>query len=116
MLRIEEYNGSWWITGSWTFDFREDLKYLGGKWNPKERAWVIPLATCVVGLQEKVNARKEEEKLKRKEQQRLEEENFKLHPPYWVCCGKAEIIDKKRQHTGCSQHGFRVRGFLFTGD
>ena len=92
------------VTGK-TFDVKEKLKALNGKWNPTLRAWVVPtlteadradlLAACP---QRPFTAIKPVEK------------------PYWVCCDKAIIVNAGRQTTDCPIHQFRVRGAHFTGD
>jgi len=83
-----------------TYHFKEYIKSVGGKWNPVEKVWRVPLTADLSCLQPRpyVHAR-----------------------PYWLCCDKAEIIDFKRKHSACREHAhdgntFRVGGNIYTGD
>ena len=128
------------VTGS-TFDIKEELKKLGGRWNPEKRAWQIlaiydteevrnmlkdALAKKMV---EKKNKAKEErdvarakvvfanspEGKKKAVLDALEKKNT-TGQYWWVCCEDCEVRHWSEEITSCKVHGFRVGGAIFTGD
>jgi len=102
------------ITGK-TFIWKEQIKALGGIWNPEQKAWRIPRSTDISEL--KASVLKKEIDICTKLFLSIE----KKTKPYWVCCDNALIVDRVRQHSVCRAHAidgndFRVRGAIFTGD
>ena len=92
-----------------TFDYKERIKELGGRWNAEEKIWLIPLGTDLSPLYLPLPLP-------------LPLPPPVLPQPSWVCCNKAKIISyDKKQHI-CDIHGnphqsnFFVRGCLYTGD
>ena len=90
------------VTGK-TFEYRERIKGLRGRWNPIMKAWIIPLGTDLTILEEPLPI------------------SMAL-PPHWLCCAKAVILNYDKQQYVCSSHGdpnqsiMFVRGALYTGD
>ena len=87
------------VRGS-TFAVKEQLKALGGRWNPEKRFWTLPStsASAVASLNGPAPSRAP-----------------------WICCDKCEVIDWSRKYTMCQAcavdgNAFRVRGVVFTGD
>ena len=35
---------------------------------------------------------------------------------HWLCCADCSVVDWARKHVSCKEHGFFVRGRLYTGD
>jgi len=91
-----------------TYDVKEQLKALGGVWQPEEKSWLLPsdtdLSTIIVPAPAAAPASSH---LKSK--------------PSWVCCDDARVIDYRLQMHYCercgrdNEHVFR-RGTLYTGD
>jgi hypothetical protein len=105
-LTFQETDKGIVVTGK-TFDYKDRIKALGGRWNTEERSWLIPLGTDLAPLYEP------------------------LPPPppppppptpSWVCCDKATILSYPRQQHWCTAHGdphqssFFIHGRLYTGD
>jgi hypothetical protein len=117
-----------------TFPVKENIRGLGGRWDPVRGVWTLPLdldtdeARIHVGALTKAEeeraaaaaagAMKEErqEKVAKKEEKRranaavknLELEKWCLADTSeiysWVCCEKCEIIDFRKGHTSCMAH------------
>ena len=124
-----------------SFYVKDELKALGGKWNPTMKAWIV--ATLTKGDQvaletAAVNAIREEKHTRNAERaaeraaskagpkplpqagpKPLPQAGLKPLPnplPWWICCDKVTFVDWEEQHVSCREHGFRVRGAFFTGD
>ena len=88
------------VTGK-TYEYREKIKGLRGRWNPDMKAWIIPLGTDLAILHEPLSV---------------------TVPPRWLCCEKAVILNYDKQQHICTRHGdphqsnLFVRGALYTGD
>jgi hypothetical protein len=117
------------LTGK-TFDVKEKIKSLGGKWNPERRVWTLPLAmdtdelrtqlgaltqaeeACVVATVEVVEPRavsSGQARVKRsKASKNLELVKWCLADTTgkysWVCCEQCEIVDLKKGHSSCRAH------------
>ena len=116
----------WRVTGK-TFIWKEEIKTLGGKWNPAQKAWRIPHATDISELKAAV-LKKEVDycvdlllAFEAKEKATKEVIVVKAAKPWWVCCDKAVIVNAQYKWTTCTVHAvgdntFRVRGGIFTGD
>jgi hypothetical protein len=86
-----------------TFDFKDEIKAVGGKWNNANKTWTVPKDTDLEFLNIK-----------------------KAKPvyiaPYGICCQKAKIMDEYWQgpmYILCEEHGKRPttkKGFGYTGD
>ena len=103
-LKFEQQQIGIVVTGK-TFDVKEKLKALGGKWNPTLRAWVV--ATLTEADRADLLAVKIDTPFSAL---------GGIQKPHWVCCEKAIIVNWGRQTTDCPAHQFRVRGAFFTGD
>jgi hypothetical protein len=100
------------ITGK-TFIWKEQIKALGGKWNPQQKAWRVPNTTDISELKAAV-LKKEIDICSR-----LFLESEKR--PYWLCCNKAVILDEEHKLSTCKacaegSNTYRVRGAIYTGD
>ena len=58
------------IVSGKTFDAKETIKALGGKWDPKRRVWTLPLAMYTDDTRARLGIMSEEEK--RRQEERLE--------------------------------------------
>ena len=58
------------IVSGKTFDAKETIKALGGKWDPKRRVWTLPLAMDTEDTRARLGIMSEEEK--RRQEERLE--------------------------------------------
>jgi len=118
------------LQGSDTFDLKEVIKSVGGKWTAVNKSWTIklpadlePLNTAIKTLSAK---RSEEFKAKRDaaKAQRLFDASpegiakkkaeakqlvlnalelkKKTGAYYWICCEECEVIDWQRAHTSCN--------------
>jgi hypothetical protein len=93
-----------------TYDVKEQLKALGGVWQPEEKSWLLPSGTDLSTITPPAPA--------------APVAKAKAMPspkPFWICCDDATIIDYARQMHYCkrcgrdNEHVFR-RGMLYTGD
>jgi hypothetical protein len=95
------------LTGK-TFDLKDQIKVLGGKWDNAKKTWILPKDTNLDFLKIKTVIRKT---LRRK-----------AIPAYGCCCEKANIMEEYWQgpmYYQCEDHGKRPtteRGFGYTGD
>jgi len=119
------------IVGGNTFYAKEDIKALGGKWEPSSKTWALPIqldsTSLRTTLQDKRTATEKSIKETEKAQKKAEKayaaspegraaaaaaehqlilnclEQKKTTGAYhWICCDKCVVIDWKRQHTSCS--------------
>lgn len=123
------------ITGK-TFPIKENIKAIGGLWNPKAGQWEIPIANDTPQMRAELSALVKEAM----KAQRLP----KVAPPtnelmrwalaskaskkgdfHWICCEMCHVMDWERRHTSCMVHShsdgqspntFRINGKLYTGD
>jgi len=133
------------ISGN-TFEAKEAIKELGGRWDAPRRIWTLPLEMDTEETRTRLGAIKpplvlsEDERraaAAEKEQKRraaaaaknrelvqscLADKSGKY---WWVCCDKCEIVDFKKGHTSCRAHAhwdgqswcsFRIFGSLYTGN
>ena len=123
------------VTGK-TFHVKDELKTLGGRWNPLEGCWTLPLSSDTPEMRDNLtNMLKEKVVVQKKARAKTvtSEEMVKaalaqkaIDGSYqWICCDQCKIIDWARQHTTCDAHAidcglwknnFFVRGRLYTGD
>ena len=100
------------VKGYKTYEWKEHIKALGGKWNPQTKTWSIPHSTDIGPLIILVESYKEE----------LRKAAAAYVPPYGKCCAKAVYTMEYEQgpaHYECSDHGARPitkKGFGYTGD
>jgi hypothetical protein len=100
-------DGSHQVTGR-TFDFKDEMKALGGKWNNPTKTWTLPKDTNL----EFLLVKKVIPKAVRP----------KIIPSYGCCCEKGKIMEEYWQgplYYQCEEHGKRPttsRGFGYTGD
>jgi len=127
--------------GGKTFNIKDRLKEVGGRWNPQKSIWSIPTASDTPELREELEAlatqKKKEEDAAKKEARiyakspegkvaaaAAEKQRIKaavVAGSTWICCENCEVIDWIKQHTYCQACGvdgnsFRVRGNIRTGD
>ena len=132
------------LTGK-TFDLKEKIKALGGKWNPERRIWTLPLGIDMDEIQTHLGTLKPVEEIpqiptrgkliERAQKKRLAAKAKDLElvkwcladtsgKYSWVCCEKCEIVDFKKGHSSCMAHAhwdgqswcsFRIFGSLYTG-
>jgi hypothetical protein len=108
-LTFEETEKGIVVSGK-TFDYKDRIKQLGGRWNAEDKTWLIPSGTDLAPLHEPLPI-------------------ASLLPPpappalpSWVCCDKATILSYPRQQHWCTAHGdpnqssFFIHGRLYTGD
>ena len=119
------------LTGK-TFDVKEKIKGLGGKWDPNRRLWTLPLSmdTDEVRTQLGALSQGEEERImavttlleRRARAASLKHsravakaaaKNLELvkwcladttGKYSWVCCEQCEIVDLKKGHSSCRAH------------
>jgi hypothetical protein len=114
------------LTGK-TFDVKEKIKSLGGKWNPERRVWTLPLAmdsdelrtqlgaltqASVIEIAEAERrtasggqARLKHSKAAAKNRELVEWCLADTSGKYsWVCCHQCEIVDLKKGHSSCRAH------------
>jgi hypothetical protein len=117
------------LTGK-TFDVKEKIKSLGGKWDPDRRVWTLPLAMDTDELRTQLGALTQAEearlvatvevvepravsggqaRMKRsKAAKNLELVKWCLADTTgkysWVCCEQCEIVDLKKGHSSCRAH------------
>jgi len=117
------------LTGK-TFDVKEKIKSLGGKWDPDRRVWTLPLAMDTDELRTQLGALTQAEearlvatvevvepravsggqaRMKRsKAAKNLELVKWCLADTTgkysWVCCDQCEIVDLKKGHSSCRAH------------
>ena len=128
-----------------TFNVKDRLKELGGRWNPQASSWSIPVAADSPALREDLEAvatqvakQKKAEETAANKAARLyaaspegkaaaaAEEKQRIKAAVaagstWICCENCEVVDWVRQHTNCRAcavdgNTFRVRGNIYTGD
>jgi len=113
-----------------TFAIKEDLKNLGGKWEPDTKSWLLSPALDTLATRTSLQLKLKEQKAERlyaaspegKRKQVLAALEHKKGGHYhWICCEECEVIDWQRQHTACRVHShdgntFRVRGNIYTGN
>jgi hypothetical protein len=114
-----------------TFHVRNELRTLGGTWDPRRSVWTIPLSvysgtlkadlisTVTEGMA-KEKGLKEDTTKKNRILSALAEKAVtgKYH---WICCENCDVMDWSRGITCCRAHGsdgysVRVYGKLYTGD
>jgi len=124
-----------------TFNVKDRLKELGGRWNPQVSQWSIPAAADSPALRDELEAlasQKKAEEAAANKAARLyaaspegkaaaaAEEKQRIKAAVaagstWICCDKCTVIDWSRQHTSCQAcaidgNTFRKRGNIYTGD
>ena len=120
-----------------SFYVKDQLKALGGMWNPAMKAWIVPTLTeadqitLETAAANAIRLEKDTRNAERAAERAASKAGLKAGPkplpqaglkplpnplPYWICCDKVTFVDWEEQHVSCPQHGFRVRGAFFTGD
>lgn len=126
------------VVGGKTFDVKDILRAAGARWDPKG-AWIFhgeevaPIADMIRSAVEDVHRRAAEAKEVAKRQKawlKTEEGRaaaaaaekkrvgaaFASVGAHWLCCADCSVVDWARKHVSCKEHGFFVRGGLYTGD
>jgi hypothetical protein len=119
------------LTGK-TFNVKEKIKSLGGKWDPDRRLWTLPLSMDTDDVRTQLGAltQGEEERIMvvttllerraraaslkhSKALAKAAAENLELvkwcladttGKYSWVCCEQCEIVDLKKGHSSCRAH------------
>ena len=124
-----------------TFNVKDRLKELGGRWNPQLSQWSIPVAADSPALRDELEmlaTQKKAEEAAAAKAARLyaasaegkaaaaAEEKRRIKAAVaagssWICCNDCVVIDWVRKHTSCQACGhdgntFFVNGILRTGD
>lgn len=116
--------------GGKTFYAKEEIKALGGKWDPISSSWTLPIDRDTEDfrkqLQEMATSAEKAVKKKEREERKAEkeyaaspegmaataaakkdtinrcfEEKQKTGAYWWLCCAECEVVDWKRKHTNC---------------
>jgi hypothetical protein len=129
MLVMTRENETLIVTGK-TFDIKDEIKTLGGRWDATRGAWTLP---DTEETRAKLTAASEKLKASRKAVKAPDaravvksclEEKAKTGKFHWICCEECVVVNWARQHTTCaacakwdgqSWNSFRVRGNLYTG-
>jgi hypothetical protein len=131
-LRFTEQDSSLTVAGK-TFLIKDNIKSLGGLWNPATKTWTISTTDMVSTkklLTDAFSAQKAALDSAKPPvmtvHQALLLKNGGDHLWDWICCEHCVVHDWQRQHTSCSTHShiqpsgygsnFRVRGILYYGD
>ena len=126
--------------GGKTFDVKDVLRAAGARWDAAASTWIFRgaedvqhVANTIRDAVEDVRQRIAEVRVAEKaraawlktaegqaataaaEQKRVAAA-FGTVGGYWLCCATCTVVDWKRQHVSCKEHGFQVRGGLYTGD
>ena len=110
------------IVGGATFFIKETLKLHGAKWDPQLGAWSLPIALDSSSLRLDFNvlaAKRHNEDVAKSKADRAATPATNLalaKARGWTCCEAAYVMDIKRGHVGCHEHGFFVKGILRTGN
>jgi hypothetical protein len=125
--------------GGKTFDVKDVLRAAGARWDAATSTWIFRgaedvqhVANTIRDAVEDVRQRIAEARVAEKaraawlktdegkaatlaaEQKRVA---AAFHAgTFWLCCASCTVVDWKRQHVSCKEHGFQVRGGLYTGD
>lgn len=83
-LKITRTDEGWHVSGKSAYDWKEDLKALGGVWEPRNKIWVVngdiaPLRHILANLRKHFT--------QKDYQKRLEE-----FDPQWRCCDKMKVV------------------------
>ena len=110
-LHINREGTNWIITGKSAYDWKEEIKGLGGRWNGPTRSWIVSTENTVAPLRHMV-AKLKSHKAAEKYKKELAEFN-----PKWRCCDKMKVYDFT--HGSCDIHcpdgSWTPRG-CYTGD
>lgn len=130
-LRFIEQDSSLTVAGK-TFLIKDNIKSLGGRWNPATKTWTISTTDMDSAKRLLMDAYAAQKAT-------LDAANPVMtvskalalkaggdHLWNWICCDHCVVHDWQRQHTSCSTHShlqpsgygsdFRVRGILYYGD
>jgi hypothetical protein len=124
-----------------TFNIKDRLKEVGGRWNPKTSLWSIPTIADTPEVRQELETlatQKKKDEAATKKAARLyakspegkaaaaAEDKLRIKAAVaagstWICCENCEVIDWDRHHTSCATCGhdgntFFVDGRLRTGD
>ena len=124
-----------------TFHVRNELKSVGGVWDPKTTSWLIPFAADSPVLRDELNAmvskilaeqKAETAKLKafaaspegiaaaKEEEKRRVIDAFKDRARYfWICCEDCRVLNWSSKHVSCKTHypdSTGLCGKVYTGD
>jgi hypothetical protein len=122
-LSFTEQGSSLTVAGK-TFLIKDNIKSLGGRWNPATKTWTI--STSNMQSTKKVLLDAYTEKAAETVMTVSKALALGSNQWNWICCEHCVVHDWQRQHTSCSTHShlqpsgygsdFRVRGILYYGD
>ena len=124
-----------------TFHVRNELKSVGGVWDPATTSWTIPFAAYSTVLRDELNAlvRKilTDQKAdaarqkafaaspegiaaaKEQEKQRVIDALKDRERYFWICCEDCRVLSWQTKHTACKTHApgaTMLCGRIYTGD
>jgi hypothetical protein len=105
-------DGRWSISGPSAYDWKEEIKELGGRWNGPTREWLLSADKSVAPLRKMVS------ELKRHRLVKEYAEKLAAFDPPWKCCDK--MIVRSFTSGYCSIHcpdgHITDKGRCYTGD
>ena len=126
------------VVGGKTFDVKDILRAAGARWSASG-SWIFhgeevaPIADMIRSAVEDcvADVRRRAAEIKRQKAWLKTEEGqaavaaaerarvaaaFASVAGHWLCCAECTVVDWARKHVSCKEHGFFVRGGLYTGD
>ena len=121
--------------GGNTYDVREILKELGGRWKSESKGWLVPLQNPLA-VRERVEKALAEAAADAKKKRSTELAAARTQKAWetsregrrtrvaqalaagthtWICCASCDVLDWTRKTSDCVEHGFRLRGGAWTG-
>ena len=131
-LKIDYYTDGIIVSGKKTYDYKEQLKALGGVWDAPTCQWALPptadLTTIEIIQPPPRNSYKKSMTLE--ERTAADKERFMAAIEkkkagaefYWICCDKCTVLSWSLMMTSCLEHPgregefVRKRGMIYTGD
>ena len=113
---------------------RNELKSIGGLWDPATTSWVIPLAAYSTVLRDDLSELVRKALAEQKafaaspegiaaaaaqEKQRVVDAFKDRLRYYWICCEDCSVLSWSRHHVSCKTHypdSTGLRGRVYTGD
>jgi len=98
------------IVSGKTYYYREQLRNLGGEWDPVDKVWCLPITADIRNMQPQPTD-DSREMVRRALIEKKETGRY-----HWICCEDCKVISWKTATTSCKTHSIRVRGRIYTGD
>jgi len=124
------------IVAGKTYDVREILKAVGGRWKPEVNGWVFRGEDEMDAVRERImealaEAAAVAKKIRNAElaairakrvweaspegRRKRVDEALAAGTHTWICCKHCDVLDWTRKTSDCSVHGFRLRGCTWNG-